>query len=144
MMWNRHLLQLRTMCEHCDLCSSSVGHLTLDKSFTAVGMTQHHQGFTLSDSKVSCLTEQTVSPLLPPSGISLHVRASTFPDTAMSPAEHRSSPVPEGEASEWIKEGFVQRNGLASVQSVCDAGSLWKRKHLHNSLKNGQRYYDMK
>lgn len=43
---DRRLLILHKMCEQCGLCGASVGILTHDKSFTAVGMTQHHQGFT--------------------------------------------------------------------------------------------------
>ena len=69
------------------------------------------------DSKVSCLTEQTVSPLLPPSKQSFHVRASTFLYVAVSPAEVH--PGPGGEARERIKGGFVLWNRPAV--------STWRR-----------------
>lgn len=115
---------------NCCYCTESVNNVTCaGDSYSSQNSSWGDTaplGLYVSDSKVSCL----------------YWAASL--DTAISPAERRSSLSPEGEARERIKEGFVQRNGPASVQSVCEAGFLWNWKHLHNCLKNGWHYYDMK
>lgn len=102
--WNRQLLLLHTFWAHSPIWAG----------FTPLTVRCHVW-------QSDCAAKQRL----------LHVRASVFLNKATSPAQRRNSAGSEGKPWEQIKEAFVQRNGPASVQSVCDAASLWNWNHLH-------------
>lgn len=106
------------VCEQCDLCGVNV--LTHHKSFTAVGMTQHHQGF--GSRTVRChvwLSRQ--------SHCCCHWAASLTRESVHVPRHsHEPDRVPEF-TRPWKGGLGVDQRGLCAEKRTCEcAVSTWR------------------